>query len=76
MAGGVTELRAVWDMYLSQTLEHFPVLFCPLSLSRSHLLSKDTNVKKKINPLQKSIRVFSFFLPHLHKLALPEAEEK
>lgn len=36
-----------------------PCPLCPLSPSRSHLLSKETNLKK-INPLQKSIRVFFF----------------
>lgn len=54
----VTNLRAVWDMCLSCTSEHFPVL-CPLSLSPSHLLSKDTNLKKLThyrNPLE-------FFFP-------------
>jgi len=50
----MTDVRAVWDMCLSSTLERFLVL-CPLSISPSHLLSKDTNLKKLThyrNPLE------------------------
>lgn len=50
----MTNFRAAWDVCLSCTSEHFLVL-CPLSISPSHLLSKDTHLKKLThcrNPLE------------------------
>lgn len=72
----MTNCRAVWDMCLSCTLEHFLIL-CPLLIYPSRLLSKDTNFKKLThgrNPLRWF--GFFFFLLHLHKLPLPGDEEK
>lgn len=55
----MTNCRALWDMCLSCTLEHFLIL-CPLLIYPSRLLSEDTNFKKLThgrNPL----RWFGFF---------------